>query len=197
MNFILILNWVSNIFIQNEDDYVSPISIAQVDDLLDELAANSAFSNFSVRTKYPQGTRRSCRDILRTLYRCLSPLDASFLTQIILKDLQPILYPHPDVHYTTALIAYKCNSVQMLTIDHAMNAWDPSGWLLKCYRVRSNIDESTSIYEQPNHSRREVIPVVGSQIQVRFLTLSHVCSNITRDPPRSPSRRKGRVARKL
>ncbi|KAJ7435078.1 hypothetical protein B0H11DRAFT_685749 [Mycena galericulata] len=128
-------------------DYVSPLTIASVDDLLDELAAHSGFSHVSVRVKHPHATRRSKTTIIRELYRSLAPLDASFLTQIILKDLRPLLYPLTETHYTVALKAYNSVAVTHLNKEDAMKAWDPSCRMLAIYRVRSGLDDASAAFE--------------------------------------------------
>ncbi|KAF8325927.1 hypothetical protein F5887DRAFT_1065164 [Amanita rubescens] len=116
----------------------SPLSISDVDNLLDELASTSEYSAFSLRSNNP--TPRTPQTILRQLYRSLSPSDASFVTQIILKDLRPLLYPLPSDHYTSALTSYNSNSVQPLSVEDAMRIWDVSGQLLKAYRLKPVID---------------------------------------------------------
>ncbi|KAJ7430032.1 hypothetical protein B0H11DRAFT_2398665 [Mycena galericulata] len=117
-------------------------------DLLDELAAHSGFSHVSVRVKHSHATRRSKTTIIRELYRSLAPLDASFLTQIILKDLRPLLYPVTETHYNTvALKAYNSVAVTHLNKEDAMNAWDPSRRMLAIYRVRSGLDDASAAFE--------------------------------------------------
>ncbi|KAJ7050474.1 hypothetical protein C8F01DRAFT_1067664 [Mycena amicta] len=125
----------------------SPLTMANVDQLLDELAANSGFTCASIRKDYPIATRRNKETILRALYRCLAPLDAAWLTQILLKDLRPMLYPLSATHYSRALKAYNSVSVAELSKEEAMKVWDPSGRLLHCYRVRSRIDDAASAFE--------------------------------------------------
>jgi DNA ligase-4 len=102
---------------QYAEDYISPLSIAEVDNLLEELASHSGYSDISVRAN-ARATRRPKSTIIRALYRSLSPLDASFLTQIILKDLRPLLYPLADTHYTVALKSF--NSV---AVTHLSKVW--------------------------------------------------------------------------
>jgi DNA ligase 4 len=142
------------------------LSISQVDDLLDELASNSGFSDVSIHTKYPRGVRRGRLPLLKSLFRTLSPIDASFLTHIILKDLRPILYPLQETHYTTALTSYNTTSVQMLTKEHAMLAWDPTGLMLRAYFVRSTINAAATYFELHPHQREANIPRIGIPVEV-------------------------------
>jgi len=95
------------------DGIDSTISIAARDKLLDELAAKSAYSHKSVRSKHPKQHNRPRSTILRTLFRHLFPEDASALTQIMLKDLRPIsMYPLTEFHDITALTKFNASSVQ-------------------------------------------------------------------------------------
>lgn len=131
--------------------------------MLDELASTSEYSAFSLRSNNP--TPRTPRTILRQLYRSLSPSDASFVTQIILKDLRPLLYPLPSDHYTSALTSYNSNSAQPLSVEDAMRIWDVSGQLLKAYRLKPVID-SVTIASEESVNLLGTVPVVGSFIQV-------------------------------
>ena len=150
---------------QNKES-ASFLSISQVDELLDELASNSAFSDLSIRTKYPRGVRRARLPLLKMLFRTLSAIDASFLTHIILKDLRPILYPLPETHYTTTLINYNTTAVQMITLEHAMRAWDPTCSMLRCYFVQSTINAAATYFELPLHQREPNIPHMGVPVEV-------------------------------
>lgn len=151
---------------QTTGGHISPLSIAQVDELLDELASTSGYTHESIRKKYPQATRRSRLSILKILFRGLSPIDASFLTQIILKDLRPILYPLRETHYTTALLDYNAASVKMLIKEHAMTTWDPTKWMLNAYRVKSTIEEAANSFELPPNERGPIAPQIGIPVAV-------------------------------
>ncbi|KAG5641976.1 hypothetical protein DXG03_003829 [Asterophora parasitica] len=146
--------------------HISPLSIAQIDHLIDELAAHSSFSEDSIRNKYPTTTRRARRVIIGDLFRSLSPMDAGFLTQIILKDLRPILYPLRDTHYTAALLAHNTESVKMLSRDDAMMIWDPSKWMIYSYRVTSNITDVANRFELPPNERGSNVPKIGVPVTI-------------------------------
>lgn len=120
------------------------MSIHDVDSLLDQLASLSAFSHESVRKniKSSSDPPRTKAGILRTLYSAMSALDASFLTQIILKDLRPLLYPSPATHYTAALKQFNSNSTTLLTVHDALRAWDSSLGLLNRWRTMSRFEEA-------------------------------------------------------
>ena len=135
----------------------SSLSIAEVDALITELASKCAFSASAVRHRAPGGVANDATDhigvrarILRKLYLRLSPAEASLVTQIILKDLRPLLYPLPDeaAHYRTALLKFNNKSIEPLTKWGAMHAWDPSGRMLALYRVRASLEEAAAAYEK-------------------------------------------------
>lgn len=148
------------------DGFISPLTIEQVDELLDELASNSGYSHSSIHLKYPRGRRRSRQAILRQLFCPLPPFDASCLTQIILKDLRPIMYPLSETHYAASLRDFNSAAVKMLTKEHAMNVWDPSGLMRKSFQVRSSIDIAAGNHELPHHLKRKFEPELGIPIQI-------------------------------
>ncbi|KAH9893240.1 hypothetical protein C8Q73DRAFT_746032 [Cubamyces lactineus] len=145
----------------------SDMSLARVDALLSELAAKSAFSDDTLR-KSSSASRRSREAILAELYTALTPVECAVVTQIILKDLRPLLYPIPKsaCHYTSALLQYKSNAVTMLTKAAAMYAWDPSGRMAVIFRVRANVEEAANAFE--SFANGEGMPEVtaGMPIQI-------------------------------
>jgi len=157
--------------LQDTNGSLGSRTIDEVDALLDELASKSAYSHKSIRSQYPKNRTGTRTTILRTLFRPLCPHDASVLTQIILKDLRPLLYPLTEFHYTAALTHYNTASVRMLTLQHAMTAWDPSGYFLKFYRMRPCVDEAAAFADQPSPIISEILPKIASPIAVR------VCSS--------------------
>lgn len=160
--------------LQDTDGSISPRTIDQVDELLNELASKSAYSHKSIRSQYPKNRNVTRATIFRSLFRPLCPLDAAVLTQIILKDLRPLLYPLTEFHYTAALTHFNTASARMLTLEHAMTAWDPSGCFLRFYRMRPCIDEAAAFAGQPSsYIKNEILPKIASPIPVRvsFRTL--------------------------
>jgi DNA ligase 4 len=148
------------------------LSIAEIDALLDELASTSAFSDPSLR-KFRSPKRRTRHAILCDLYRSTSmpAFDASFLTQIILKDLRPLLFPLAETHYTAALTKYNTKSIAPLSKEDAMRAWDPSGWMLKTYKVRASLFEAANTFEMRSsdqHATATPQPQIGTLIEVRI-----------------------------
>lgn len=139
-------------------------TIVQVDDLLSELAATSRYSDLSVCANYP--IRRTRINILKTLFRRLSPQEAAFMTHIILKDLRPILYPSPDATYSISLLDFNTNSVKVLRKEHAIAAWDPTRYMHNLYRIRASLDEVAVAFELPDHVKPSLNPVINSMIQV-------------------------------
>ncbi|KAF7294439.1 DNA-LIGASE-A3 domain-containing protein [Mycena kentingensis (nom. inval.)] len=141
----------------------SPLSMADIDDFLDELASHSAFSDSSIRQRYPKATRRSRTMLLRLMFRSLTPLEGAYLTQIILKDLRPMLYPLSETHYTRALTAHN-SSVPMLTAVDAMKIWDPTCRMLRAHRVQARLDDAAAAFEQGDLCA--IKPTVGTPIPI-------------------------------
>ncbi|KAK2463717.1 hypothetical protein APHAL10511_004468 [Amanita phalloides] len=152
----------------------SLLSVSDVDNLLDELASTSGYSDDTIRLKTPAPRDRQA--ILRHLYRSLSPSDASFVTQVILKDLRPLLYPLPSEHYTSALTNYNSTSVRRLTIEDAMQAWDLSGRLLQMYQLVPVIDDIANPFEQGTNIL-ETMSDVGTFIQLPISKKGRGCSH--------------------
>jgi DNA ligase-4 len=100
------------------------LDILQVDRLLTQLASLSSFSHSTIQADPDLPSSRA--EIIKALYSSLSPTGASFLTQIILKDLRPVLYPSKETHYTAALRRQKSNSVAPLNVVDALRVWDPT-----------------------------------------------------------------------
>jgi len=105
---------------------------------LTQLASLSSFSHSSIQ-KNPN-LPNSRVEILKALYSPLSPIEASFLTQVILKDLRPVLYPCKETHYTAALKHQKSDSVAYLDVVDALRVWDPTLNALSRWRVVSDFE---------------------------------------------------------
>jgi hypothetical protein len=153
-------------FLQYEEGYISPLTTSEVNELLDELASKSGYTQASIRSNYPKTQRRPRKTIIRALFRQLSPEDASTLVQIILKDLRPLLYPLTEFHYTTALTRFNAASVKMLSKEHAMDIWDPSGMFLRYYRVCADITEAAAFADSPKSKCRVIEPTIGKPVAV-------------------------------
>ncbi|KAK7435986.1 hypothetical protein VKT23_019394 [Stygiomarasmius scandens] len=144
------------------DGWVTTLSLQDVDRILDELASLSPWSHASVTTS--QCSRRSRKEILKSLFRPLSPLDASVMTQIILRDLHCLLYPVPSDQSTTeALNSFNSSSFKKLTIEDAIRVWDPKNIMFKAYKGSSSLDEASIAFEGGKwmHS-----PKVGSFVSI-------------------------------
>lgn len=140
-----------------------------IDQLLFELASTSAFSSANIHAS--SSARRKPREILRDLYRSATPSSAALITQIILKDLRPLLYPLTgERHYTAQLLQYNSRSVTMLTKEQAMWAWDPTGRMAGAYKARASLEHASEILDGP---RCFVQPRIGTVIAV--CPLSEVC----------------------
>ncbi|TFK71618.1 DNA ligase/mRNA capping enzyme [Pluteus cervinus] len=102
----------------------SSLTVTEINEALDELASHCDFSHISIRRRFPSTTRRSRLVILQSLYRELHHNDGAILTQIILKDLRPILYPVVADHFTVALRCYNTSSVKILARGSALSLWN-------------------------------------------------------------------------
>lgn len=151
------------------------MSIEEVDALLSTLASRSAFSADCVRQSSASASSlkgRTRAEIIQALYSRLSASEACVVTQIILKDLRPLLYPLPEdeMHYTSLLMHYTSNALEQLSKFDAMRIWDTSGRMLSAYRVRASLDDAALAYEQglSLHKPREcpLTPKIGTPIQV-------------------------------
>ncbi|KAF8586434.1 hypothetical protein K439DRAFT_1387139 [Ramaria rubella] len=152
--------------------------IQKIDNLLDELASLSGYSNLG---SHHLRSQRSRVTILRDLYLNLEPLESKFITQIILKDLRPVLYPLTDTHTTRALLHYKTNALHVLTKWEVMRAWHAS--MPRIYRARATFDEAASAVEMllPTHQISQEYdvfsPLLGVPIEIpksqKGVKLSH------------------------
>lgn len=100
---------------------------------------------------------------MQRMYQSLDAEAAGFLTQIILKDLRPILYPLRATHYTTSLLKFNTKAITMLTKEDAMKIWDPTLKMYRAYRVRATLESAADIYEDPNAT---LAPQAGTPIAV-------------------------------
>lgn len=103
----------------------SSLTLAAVDSLLDTLAAHSTFSQLSL----PPANAPTTSEILTKLYRDsdLSPYALCVLTQIILRDLRPLLNPLPQlrIRNPTAMLRIKSTAGPgELTLYAAIRCWD-------------------------------------------------------------------------
>ncbi|KAF9245265.1 hypothetical protein BU15DRAFT_71023 [Melanogaster broomeanus] len=87
--------------------------------------------------------------LLRSLYDALPATDSSHLTHIILKDLHPLLYATPATSTSHALLDYDTNSKQVLTREQSTKARNPSGSMVKMYRVCARLNEAAMGFETP------------------------------------------------
>ncbi|WVQ96118.1 hypothetical protein IAU59_003220 [Kwoniella sp. CBS 9459] len=150
----------------------STLSIREVDHLLDELASASPFSQLS-QTPHPV---RSASDILKDLYRAsnLTPYALAVLTQVILRDLRPLLSPLPKlpIRNPTAMLRLKSTAGPgRLTVRDAMLCWDKRMWDLYV-GGRGDMDRCADLVEglaEKGADHKQVIapgPVVGVNVKI-------------------------------
>jgi hypothetical protein len=104
-------------------------------------------------------------DILRDLFSPLTPSQTAYMVQIILRDLTPLLYPLPTSEGGRSLLKYNSAAYEELTVVDAMAAFDER--LPRLYRLYSDIDTVTGIYEQPNWEAQAYRPRIGTPVTVR------------------------------
>ncbi|KAF7977593.1 hypothetical protein HWV62_3192 [Athelia sp. TMB] len=167
-----------------DNSHISPLSLADVERLLNELASTSAFSDRTFRQSLPS-VPRSRNTILRDLYRSIPSLDAAFLTQIILKDIRPLLYPLSETHYTVALTKYNTKAVATLTKEAAMMIWDPSGRMLRTYKVRANLYDAARTWELEPENAYTPDPQLGSPIEIPKSVKGRGCLDALKHFPHS------------
>lgn len=145
-----------------------------MDVLLDELAALSPFSQMSQVPIAPRPTGA----ILNDLYRGagMSPRALAVLTQIILRDLRPLLNPLPPmrVRHPTLLLRVKSTAAPaQLGLHEAMWCWDPvmarlyrdgKGCMEWCAATAEAVATAGGSAVVPIASG----PIVGVNVQVSF-----------------------------
>ncbi|WVF68578.1 hypothetical protein IAT40_003347 [Kwoniella sp. CBS 6097] len=148
------------------------LSIREVDNLLDKLASSSPFSQLS-QTPIPL---RQTSVILTDLYRTsnLSPYALAVLTQVILRDLRPLLNPLPNlpIRNPTAMLRMKSTAgPDQLTVRDAMICWDKRMWDLYV-GGRGNLDKCVDLVEgqagadAKHEADVKVTPVIGVNVKI-------------------------------
>ena len=107
--------------------------------------------------------------VLHELYTKLSPNAAAAVTQIILRDLRPILYPVQEIHYSSALLDYNTKSLTTISLWDFMKYWDPTGRLGKAYRLLGTLESAAESFENPEI---KLAPQIGHLITVSLFYLS-------------------------
>lgn len=135
---------------EEDDEEHTALTLAQVDALLDELASHCKFSALE-GTRLPSSRAaaqtRSRSAILQELYGDMGPWEAACLTQIILRDLRPILYQLPGEARigTLALTQYNSNAYYELEKKAVMDIWHP--WMPWIYARRAQLDDAACAVE--------------------------------------------------
>ena len=131
------------------------LEIHRLDALLDELASHCEFTCNEIKVANLDQPRRSRSSILVELFSPLSAKEASYLVQIILRDVTPLLYPLPSSIAEAALTKYNSCSYQELGLLDALREWH---WVLPTiYRYRADIDEAFLVLEREKIGRRALL----------------------------------------
>lgn len=121
----------------------SSMDISQLDSLLDELASHCEFSSKYVKQPRREGRVRPRGVILHALFSSLSPIEAGYMSQIILRDLSPMLYPIPSLRSDIALLEYNSTHYKPLELVSALKTWH---WTLPTiYRYRADLDAAFKV----------------------------------------------------
>lgn len=156
-----IVKYMDLLLINQDQNSETSLSMTDVDTLLNELAATSAFSSSSVRQT---SNKRSRQAILHDLFQTLPAFDAAVLTQIILKDIRPVIYPIKTTSSVQSLKNFNSNAVHLLTLSEAFRIWDASGTLGKCYRMQATLEDAINLFSA---GASDIRPQVGVPIEVR------------------------------
>ncbi|KAG8836098.1 hypothetical protein FRC17_010031 [Serendipita sp. 399] len=147
---------LKNVLSSRNRNLSSTSTIHDIDDLLDELSEHSKYSQTHVIVDAP----RLRLNILRDLYAKATPKAANLITQIILKDLRPILEPIGVAHTTLNLLK-KNSHLQRLTLKQSLKAWDRR--LPELYRVCASLKEAFNALEHGTNT--SLSPVVGVPVE--------------------------------
>lgn len=100
------------------------------------------------------------------------------MTQIILKDLSPLLYPPPSTSTSVALRQYNANAYRRLDLYDALRGWH---WALpQIFRFKNDLDQALRLSEGVDRKRskdaqsqleRICTAEVGSLVQVSIVVL--------------------------
>lgn len=143
---------VHNIRLNMDTEPPSSIKLAQLDRLLDELAAHSPWSSLGdVAFRKPP---RPQTEILKDIYEPLSARESAYITQIILKDLRPLLYPLPSHSTYIALMDFNSAALSEMNQYSMMKAWH---WAMpRIYRARADLDKAADACEQIPGGRQQL-----------------------------------------
>lgn len=149
----------------------STMTISEVDGLLDSLASLSPFSQLS----QPGPSSMTQATLLTRLYRDagFSPYALAVLTQIILRDLRPLLNPLPRLttRNPTSMLRLKSNTgPAQLELYQAMRCWHPK--MLEMYNDgKGDIDWCADAIDMFSTDDKRIKmpcgPLVGVNVQVR------------------------------
>ncbi|KAK9898304.1 hypothetical protein P389DRAFT_166732 [Cystobasidium minutum MCA 4210] len=170
----------------------SSLDIHTLDSLLDELASHCDYSSLDVKKILKTRSRRSQHAILLDLFSPLSPSEASYLAQIILRDLSPLLYPIPSLRSDIALLEHNTANIEQLSLPDALRAWH---WTLPgIYKFQADLDASFAVLgsnpiisEKSSYTREErhsilkhlATPAPGRRVEIPSATKGRSCSSVT------------------
>ncbi|KAG8861441.1 hypothetical protein FRB96_002890 [Tulasnella sp. 330] len=155
----------------------SELSLKRIDQLLDELAMHSSFSKLGSSCSATKPRPRPV--VVRELYTGLTPFGAACMTQIILKDLRPLLYPIVSTRSTINLMRFKRNAIHQLTHYEAMAMWDYR--MPGIYRSRASLDEAAKVVDRLRNETITVdpfTPTLGVPVEIPKCIKGQDCQSI-------------------
>ena len=160
-------------------DNAPSLDIYTLDALLDELASHCDYSCNEIKSTYLNKLKRSRSAILFDLFTPLSVKECSYLVQIILRDLTPLLYPLPTSVAEAALSKFNSGSYQELTL---LDALRECHWVLPTiYRYRADMDQAFDVLEKEKIRRSKPKATYPAGKELIFV-----------QEPRTPRRNGGR-----
>ncbi|KZW03301.1 hypothetical protein EXIGLDRAFT_828657 [Exidia glandulosa HHB12029] len=152
------------------------LTLRQVDNMLTELAALSPFSQ--VLAAPLAAPRRSRKVIMRDLFIKLTPYEAAVVTQVILRDMRPLLYPGTaQLHTTLALTGYNSLSYHVLTKWEAMKLWDSN--LPRAYRARGSWEEACTAWDE-GRLAQACTPRMGVPVEIPKSVKATSCEHVAK-----------------
>lgn len=108
-------------------------------------------------------------EILTKLYTKLSPRDGSLMTQLILRDIRPNLYPiDHTMSSIRSLLHRNSKSRPQLSLEKAMDCWH---WSLgSLYKIHNNFESSCKAVESIPRGNKIKIIFMHTRIVERFFS---------------------------
>lgn len=142
------------------------MSLQQISSLLDELASHCEYTSEGIRSAFPHQSRRSRQNILRELFNNMTPHQANYLSQIILRDMSPLLYPIASSSLDAQLQSDLPSHTPSLDLNAALDSWH---WALpRIFKFRADLDAAFLTLEENPFVRGQYVNLNTPQTNVCF-----------------------------